>query len=92
MQGEARLRGRERNGYSKTIISVYAPRALRLGGEQHIHRSDAEGAERRSAALTRPVGLGCTCRRKRAPRAIRQVQTIPDKTHQHPRWSVASVL
>jgi len=30
MQGEARLRGRERNGYSKTIISVYAPRALRL--------------------------------------------------------------
>jgi hypothetical protein len=50
-------------------------RAPRLGGEQYIHRRDAEGAERRSAALTRPFGQGCTCRRKRAPRAMRQTRT-----------------
>jgi hypothetical protein len=80
MQGEARLRGRERNGYSKTIISVFAPRAPRLGGEQYIHRSDAEGAERRSAAFTRTVGRGCTCRRTRAPRAIR---SSPDYSRQN---------
>ncbi len=32
-----------------------------------------------------------TCRRKRALRVPRQTQTIPDKTHQHPCPSVASV-
>ena len=80
LRGEARLRGRERNDYSKTIISVFAPRAPRLGGEQYIHRSDAEGAERRSAAFTRTVGRGCTCRRTRAPRAIR---SSPDYSRQN---------
>ena len=34
-----------------------------------------EGAERGIAVLTRPVGQGCTRRRKRAPRAMRQTRT-----------------
>ena len=47
----------------------------RLGGEQYIHRRDAESAERRSAALTQPFGRGYTCRRKRTPRVMRQTRT-----------------
>jgi len=50
-----------------------------------------EGAEIGSAVLIRLVGRGCTRRRKRTPRATRQTQTILDKTHQHPCWSVVSV-
>ena len=57
-QGEARLRGRERNDYSKTIISVYAPRAPRLGGEQYIHRRDAEGAEHAERSAHTAVWTG----------------------------------
>jgi hypothetical protein len=35
MQGEARLRGRERIMYSKTIISVYTP--LEAGALRDVH-------------------------------------------------------